>query len=132
VVGQPVGMTGDVVDIVLPEAPLKAAMLKYGLNILLLSIIISVIAASLIYFALNGLLVQPMMRITSNMLNFSQNPEDASRIILPSQRDDEIGTAERELSHMQSELSHLLLQKNRLAQLGLAVSKINHDLRNML
>jgi signal transduction histidine kinase len=73
-----------------------------------------------------------MMRITRNMLHFSQNPEDKSRIIVPSSRDDEIGTAERELAHMQSELSHLLLQKNRLAQLGLAVSKINHDLRNML
>ena len=33
---------------------------------------------------------------------------------------------------MQKELSGLLAQKNRLAQLGLAVSKINHDLRNML
>lgn len=33
---------------------------------------------------------------------------------------------------MQRQLSQLLLQKNRLAQLGLAVSKINHDLRNML
>ena len=39
---------------------------------------------------------------------------------------------ERELAEMQKQLSQLLLQKNRLAQLGLAVSKINHDLRNML
>ena len=132
VIGQPAGTTGEIIDIVLPEAPLKAAMIRYGLNIMGLSVIISMIAASLVYFALNGLLVQPMMRITRNMLHFSQNPEDTSRIIVPSRRDDEIGTAERELSHMQSELSHLLLQKNRLAQLGLAVSKINHDLRNML
>ncbi len=48
-----------------------------------LSIIISLITAALVYFALNGLLVQPMMRITRNMLRFSQNPEDASRIIVP-------------------------------------------------
>jgi signal transduction histidine kinase len=33
---------------------------------------------------------------------------------------------------MQRELAQLLIQKNRLAQLGLAVSKISHDLRNML
>jgi signal transduction histidine kinase len=33
---------------------------------------------------------------------------------------------------MQRQLSQLLKQKTRLAQLGLAVSKINHDLRNML
>ena len=73
-----------------------------------------------------------MMRIARSMLRFSQNPEDASRIIVPSPRRDEIGTAERELAHMQGELTQTLQQKSRLAALGLAVSKINHDLRNML
>jgi signal transduction histidine kinase len=122
----------DFVEIVLPEGPLKAAMVGYGLNVLGLSVIISMIAAALVYLALSTLLVQPMMRITRNMLHFSENPEDTSRIIVPSARTDEIGIAERELAHMQRELSQVLHQKNRLAQLGLAVSKINHDLRNML
>ena len=66
------------------------------------------------------------------MLHFSQNPEDPERIVQPSGRMDEIGTAERELADMQKQLAQLLLQKTRLAQLGLAVSKVNHDLRNML
>ena len=83
-----------------------------------LSVIISIITAALVYFALNSLFVQPMMRITRNMLRFSQNPEDASRIIVPSQRQDEIGTAERELAHMQGELTQTLQQKSRLAALG--------------
>lgn len=131
VLGEPV-MAGDQMDIVLPEAPLKVAMIRYGLNVLGLSIIISIITAALVYFALNSLFVQPMMRITRNILRFSENPEDASRIIVPSQRHDEIGTAERELAHMQGELTHTLHQKSRLAALGLAVSKISHDLRNML
>jgi signal transduction histidine kinase len=78
------------------------------------------------------MLVRPMMRLTRNSLGFSQHPEDASRIIVPSQRNDEIGMAERGLAHMQGELAHTLQQKNRLAALGLAVSKISHDLRNML
>jgi signal transduction histidine kinase len=123
---------GDFIEVVLPEAPLRAAMVRYGLNVMGLSVIISVITAALVYFALNGLFVQPMMRMARNMLSFSQNPADASRIILPTERKDEIGTAERELAHMQSELTQTLQQKNRLAALGLAVSKISHDLRNML
>jgi signal transduction histidine kinase len=122
----------DFVEIVISEAPLKQAMISFGVNIAGLSIIISAISAALVYLALNRLLVSPMMRITRNMVHFSQNPEDASRIIKPSDRTDEIGTAERELAHMQSELAQLLRQKSRLAQLGLAVSKINHDLRNIL
>jgi signal transduction histidine kinase len=125
-------VAGDQIDIVLPEVPLRAAMIRYGLNVLGLSVIISMITAALVYFALNGMFVQPMMRITRNILRFSQKPEDASRIIVPSQRQDEIGTAERELANMQVELAHTLQQKNRLAALGLAVSKISHDLRNML
>jgi len=122
----------DFIEVILPERPLQEAMLRYGLNILVLSIIISLFTAALVYLALSALLVRPLMRITSNMLHFGENPEDASRIITPSDRRDEVGTAERELSAMQRQLSQLLLQKNRLAQLGLAVSKINHDLRNML
>lgn len=122
----------DFVEIVLPEATLKAAMVRYGLNILYLSIIISIIAAALVYVALIALFVRPMMRITRNMLSFSENPEDDSRIIVPSERRDEIGIAERELARMQRQLAQTLHQKSRLAQLGVAVSKINHDLRNML
>ncbi len=122
----------DFIEIVIPELPLKKVMVHYGLNILGLSIMVSLITAALVYLALSYLLVQPMMRITRNMVRFSQDPEDPERIITPSGRHDEIGVAERELARMQRELSQLFLQKNRLAQLGLAVSKINHDLRNML
>lgn len=122
----------DFVEIVLPEAPLRSAMVAFALNILVLSIIISVIAAALVYLALNRLLVQPILRLADNMEGFSRAPENASLIITPSARTDEVGTAERELQHMQKELRSMLNQKNHLAALGLAVSKISHDLRNML
>jgi len=122
----------DVIEVVLPEEPLKRAMVSYATNIVFISIMISLITAALVYFAISALLVRPMMRISRNMLRFGENPEDASRIITPSGRADEIGTAERELAHMQRQLTQALVQKNRLAQLGLAVSKISHDLRNML
>ncbi len=122
----------DLVEIVMPEAPLKAAMQNYALNVLWISILISLATAALVYFALSRLLVRPMMNITRNMVHFRQDPEDPSRIIIPSGRQDEIGTAERELGEMQRQLSGVLLQKTRLAQLGLAVSKINHDLRGLL
>lgn len=122
----------DLVEIVMPEEPLRKAMSAYALNILGISIIISLATAALVYIVLSRLLVRPMMNITRNMVRFRQDPEDSSRIIVPSGRHDEIGTAERELGEMQRQLSGVLLQKTRLAQLGLAVSKINHDLRGML
>lgn len=122
----------DLIEIVIPERPLKQAMLTYGINVAWLSVIISALTAALVYLSLSRLLVKPLKNLTQNMLRFSADPEDQTRILLPSGRLDEMGVAERELSQMQQELSGLLVQKNRLAQLGLAVSKINHDLRNML
>jgi signal transduction histidine kinase len=132
IVDKPPNMSGDIIEVALYEAPLRRAMLGYGLNILVLSVILSLIVAGLVFAALNRVLVRPMQRLTRNLVAFGQNPEDASRIILPSSRSDEIGVAERELQTMQSELASMLQHKNRLAALGLAVSKVSHDLRNML
>jgi len=132
VVGEPGFNPGETIDVVMGEGPLKAAMLRYGFDILGLSILISIITATLVYLALDALLVKPMTKLTWNMVRFAEQPEDPTRIIAPSSRRDEIGTAERELAAMQHELSETLSQKSRLAALGLAVSKISHDLRNML
>ncbi|MGV1014177.1 MAG: sensor histidine kinase [Methyloceanibacter sp.] len=132
VLGEPAFNTGELIDVVMGEAPLKAAMIRYGLDILGISIIISIITAALVYLSLDALLVKPMTKLTRDIVRFRERPEDPTRIITPSGRRDEIGTAERELSAMQHELSETLTQKSRLAALGLAVSKISHDLRNML
>lgn len=125
-------MGGDFLEIILDEAPMCKAMWTFSVNILLLSLAISCITAMLVFFALHYLLVRPMWRITRNMIDFRANPENPSRIIVESGRSDEIGTAEEELGAMQRELASMLHQQSRLAALGLAVSKINHDLRNLL
>ena len=132
VIDKPPNMSGDMIEVALFEKPLREAMLRFGLNIFLLSVVLSMIVAGLVYLALNIVLIRPMKRLTRNMMAFARNPEDRSRIIVPSARRDEIGIAERELHAMQSELAAMLQQKSRLAALGLAVSKVSHDLRNML
>lgn len=128
----PAPMGGDFIEIVLEEGPLRHAMLNFSVNIMLVSLLISGITGMLVYFALNFLFVRPMRRITANMVAFRENPENPARVIAATSRQDEIGLAERELSTMQRDLASMLQQKSRLAALGLAVSKINHDLRNLL
>jgi signal transduction histidine kinase len=129
----PAPMTnGDFLEIVLDETPLRNAMWTFSVNILLLSLAISGITAMLVYLALHYLLVRPMGRITQNMIAFRADPENPQRVIASSGRNDEIGVAQEELAAMQREIASMLHQKNRLAALGLAVSKINHDLRNLL
>jgi signal transduction histidine kinase len=128
----PAPMGGEFLEIVMDEKPLRQAMLRFSLTILLLSLAISGITAMLVYFALDRMLVRPMRRITANIMRFRDDPENPARVIGISSRQDEVGLAERELAAMQRDLATMLQQKSHLASLGLAVSKINHDLRNLL
>jgi signal transduction histidine kinase len=121
------------VEVVINETPLRMAMYDYSRRILGLSIAISLITASLLYLSLQWMMVRPMRRITQSMMAFRDDPEDVARsAIEPSRRGDEIGVAERELADMQSRLRAALQQKSRLAALGIAVTKISHDLRGIL
>lgn len=124
--------SGVRVDMVLPEKLLRDDMLAFSVRILGLSIFISAITATLVYFSLRWLFLRPMQRLTTSMARFAEAPDDASRIIVPSARRDEVGDAERRLASMQKTLKETLGQQRHLADLGLAVSKINHDLRNLL
>ena len=120
------------VEIVLVESELRARMLGYSNRILALSFVISLFTAALVYLSLHLLMVRPMRRLTENMARFRDAPEDASRIARPTARTDEIGVARRELANMQHGLRDALHQRAHLAALGTAVTKINHDLRNIL
>jgi signal transduction histidine kinase len=122
----------EFVEIVLPDAPLKAQLVATLGRLAGVTLFVAGLAGGLIYLSLNFLLVRPMQRLTLAMERFRANPEDPAARVVVSRRRDEIGRAERELDMMQTDLITALQAKARLAALGEAVAKINHDLRNML
>lgn len=122
----------DFVEIVIDPTPLRTALIGFSINILILSLIISAITAGLVFLALELVIVRPVRRLSTNIARFSEEPEDGARIIVPSDRTDEIGVAERALERTERALAQELRATRRLAELGLGVAKINHDLRNML
>jgi signal transduction histidine kinase len=128
----PEDQDGTTVDIMLDEGPLVAELLDYSRRILQLSLVLAAITAGLVFFSLHWLMVRPLRRMSDNLVSFRRAPEDAAMVIARSRRRDEIGVAQRELRIMQQRVRAALRQKERLASLGTAVSKINHDLRNML
>ncbi|GGC96870.1 sensor histidine kinase [Aquisalinus flavus] len=130
--GAPPSAPGMTVDIVIEKAPLREALWRYAIGILGLSIVICIIVAGAIYFTILFIFVRPMVKLTANMARFQRKPEDEGAMMRPSGRRDEIGQAERVLADMQAELRSALRQKSRLATLGEGMSKINHDLRNVL
>jgi signal transduction histidine kinase len=120
------------VEVIVGERPIRRALVEYARRIVLLGLLISVLSALLVFLSLYLVFVRPMAKLTRAMTSFHENPEDPGRIVQPSTRRDEIGIAERELAGMQRDIYGFLQQKARLAALGSAVAKIQHDLRNIL
>jgi len=123
---------GSFLQIVFDEELLCIDMYGFSFKIMLLSIIISLITAGLVYFSLSFLLIRPVQKMTRSMIAFRAAPEVATEDLSAGGRRDEIGIIMRELGIMQHEIRNALSQKKHLAQLGESVSKINHDLRNIL
>ncbi len=132
VIGTPVQEAGLLIEITMDTKPLRAAMIDYGLRILALSAVISVLTAFLLFFAVREFLVKPIEGVVKAMISYAEAPEDARRIIEPKAGLTELRAAETALQSMQTQLTGALKQKDRLAQLGAAVAKISHDLRNIL
>ena len=122
----------DSIGIILNELPIRAQLVAYAERVIVTGLVVSLITAFLVFASLYLVFVRPMRRVTDAMVAFHDNPEDPARIIQASARQDEIGIAERELAAMQRDLYGFLQQKNRLAALGQAVARIQHDLRNIL
>jgi signal transduction histidine kinase len=132
VIGNPVQDAGILIEITMESRPLRDAMLDYGLRILGLSALISVVTAALLFFAVRRLMVLPIRRVVRHMQAYAESPEDARMVIEPTAGVSELRVAEEALMSLQTQMTSALRQKERLAQLGSAVAKISHDLRNIL
>lgn len=132
VIGNPLHDAGLLIEVTMDTAPLRSAMLDYGLRVLALSALISIVTAILLFLSVRGFLVKPINRLINAMKSYAAAPEDARRIIEPHAGIVELREAETALALLQTQLTGALRQKERLAQLGGAVAKISHDLRNIL
>src|SRR6056297_3901027 len=132
VIGEPVRMGGQLIEITLDTTGLRTAMIDYGLRILWLSLVISIITAGLLFVVVQCFVVRPIRRVVAAMRAYAADPEDARLMIAPSSGITELREAEESLHSLQRQMTAALKQKEHLAQLGGAVAKISHDLRNIL
>ncbi|MFD0916739.1 ATP-binding protein [Pseudahrensia aquimaris] len=128
----PMAQSPGQLEMVMSDEPMREAMLGYARNVLLISLSLAFLTAGLVFLTLRSFLIRPLQSMTSRMLAFARDPQDGDLVIKPTGRRDEIGVAEEQLSAMQKQVRGQMNQQRRLADLGLAVSKINHDLRNIL
>lgn len=130
--GGPDDGSETLVEVLMPEAPLRSDLLVYSRNIFILSLIVAVMTAAALYIIVRNILIVPIRRLTTSIVGFREAPENAMLIAASSSRRDEIGVLERELEAMERDIFSMLRQRRHLADLGMAVTKINHDLRNTL
>jgi signal transduction histidine kinase len=123
---------GTVIDVTIDQAPMTADLRSFATSMLIPLIFVRLILLALVVVALRAVILVPLRRLTISMIAFRNRPDDPGRVIVASGREDEIGLAERELAAMQTVLRATLGQHGRLAALGEAMSKINHDLRSVL
>lgn len=122
----------DRLEMLVPCAAIGADLRAYAGRILLLSLLIAAFVGALIYLSMLRLIVRPVQRLADDMTAFREAPERRRRAGPPSDRGDEIGQLQREFHEVKQSLRSAFRQRERLASLGLSVTKINHDLRNVL
>ena len=130
--GAPAQANEPAIEFAFDETPLIESLWRVTRNFLTISLTIAAVVTCVLWAALWQMVLRPVQRLTTNIIAFGESPQDASHVITPSGRRNEIGRAEAALLVMQSSLAHELAQRKRLAELGMAVTRINHDLRNML
>ena len=130
--GESMRLPNAMVWIVIDELPMRLAMYRYAGTVLALSVMVAMFTAALLWLALHWLLVRPLQNLAGDMTAFRRAPEGPGPERPPTQRQDELGVVDREFQNLQRELRASLRQKSRLAEVGAASNKINHDLRNML
>jgi signal transduction histidine kinase len=132
VIAEPTMGGGVQIEAAIDTRDLNRAMLDYGLNILWLSLVISLVTSAFLFLAVRRLMVLPIKDLVAEMNRYAAAPEDGRLVISPKSGVTELREAETSLRDLETQLSQALRQKARLAQLGAAVAKISHDLRNIL
>ncbi|MEM7728211.1 MAG: HAMP domain-containing sensor histidine kinase [Pseudomonadota bacterium] len=122
----------DRLELLVPCASIGAELRAYAGRILVLSLLIAGIVGVLIYLSMLRLIVRPVQRLAGDMTAFREAPERRRHMGAPPDRRDEIGQLQREFHEVKQSLRSAIRQRERLASLGLSVTKINHDLRNVL
>jgi signal transduction histidine kinase len=93
------------IEFAFDESTLVQSLRRVSYNFLTISLTIAAVVTCVLWSALWRMVLQPVRRLTSNIIAFGESPQDASRVIAPSGRGNEIGRAETALAVMQGSLA---------------------------
>ena len=111
---------------------IRSQLQNYAIRIAGLTLVIAAIIIAPLYWLLSTQFVRPLGAIAARMRRFSDNPTELTEPVDITGASDEIKTMSEELESLTDQVRRALRQKERLADIGEATAKINHDLRNIL
>ena len=111
---------------------IRAELQNYALRILGLTFVIGLIIIAPLYYFLSAKFVKPLRVMTKHMEEFAADPSQLREPINLNHISGEISEIGAALSAMTEDVRRALRHQERLADIGEATAKINHDLRNIL
>lgn len=115
-----------------PAALLRSEIRAYSWRIFLATLVIGILIIMPLYLFLIRRLVRPLSGIMAMIREFKQNPNDLPAPPELASATAEIAAIGSALEKLTEQVRRALRQKERLADIGEATAKINHDLRNIL
>jgi signal transduction histidine kinase len=127
-------LPGSSVRVILRRATMQGVLRRFSLHFWRTALLTFLATGVLLYVALVLLVVRPLTQLIQAITDFRANPERAvapkhGPRLLPG---NEIAVAADAFASMRSALRTALWRQARLAAIGTAVAKINHDLRGIL
>lgn len=113
-------------------ALIRDELQDYAVRILTLTLIIGLIIIAPLYWFLSTRFVRPLRTIKDHIGRFTSDPSLLLEPINTNNAADEITEIAQALTILTEDIRRALRQKERLADIGEATAKINHDLRNIL
>ncbi|MGC6517395.1 MAG: sensor histidine kinase [Candidatus Puniceispirillaceae bacterium] len=105
---------------------------SFALRILALTLIIALLIIAPLYLFLRQKFVKPLTQITARIEEFAADPTIIMEPVETSDSVGEIHEIAKAFTSLTEDVRRALRHKERLADIGEATAKINHDLRNIL
>ncbi len=132
VIDRPPTLKAEFIELAMHERPLYQALKQQAVSIMRYALLLALLAGIVLYAVLHWLFIRPVRRLAQALACFGEAPQQGAPQLPLGGRQDELGALEQAFLRMQGQIRELLEEKSRLAALGAAVSRIAHELRNML
>jgi signal transduction histidine kinase len=119
-------------NLIMPSNIITGAIQMFLIESLVLMLCLALLLGVPVTFFVERRIIRPLQRLVTDMTEFAKDPYKPQGGGIYTKDEEIISEAEQALDKLQRSTRNELLQRDKLASVGEAVTKINHDMRNVL